>query len=435
MENRKGYKMSKGNQHEEGRGGDTSVRGFGFGKLSKIKKALPLTLVLAMVFSIVVVAVSGGLPNVHIYPTVLQCNVSPSEGNYTDTFTYYLSIIGPKEATITLEIYQPANNTWEVKDEENQTWIYDEHKKPKETNFTVTPFINMSQGGISSYRFRYDDGPVTSAHYPGPRLPPPPSPGPYVKFFQITPNSSDEAFYDLGDTTAFDYNVTATSNVDRWFDITLKVYDPEEEKWELKGESTLVYLKAGENKTLEWGNIKPFESLKSDNSIQNRIGTNSNFTFVYSGNKADKDFTGPKLVEAFKDPEIKPEIIRWGDNFTYSIRVIACKNMSITLRYYNGTQWLNADKSDPTRYYNYTTPEEWKKLTWNCKATDSWEEVRFVEEDIIGGASVETTSLEGRVSQLSASKPKRSYPVPVIVKEEKKIEKFLSRKNKLSKGE
>jgi hypothetical protein len=138
---------------------------------------------------------------------------------------------------------------------------------------------------------------------------------------------------------------------------------------------------------------------------------------VKSGNKADKDFTGPKLVEAFKDPEIKPEIIRWGDNFTYSIRVIACKNMSITLRYYNGTQWVNADKSDPTRYYNYTTPYEWKKLTWNCKATDSWEKVEF-ERDIIGARSAKTTSYELGVSQLSASKLRGSYPVPVIVKEE-----------------
>jgi hypothetical protein len=242
MKNRKGYKMSKENQHEEGRGGDTSVRGFGFEKMSKIRKALPLTLVLAMVFSIVVVAVSGGLPNVHIYPTVLQCNVSPSEGNYTDTFTYYLSIIGPKEATITLEIYQPANNTWEPKG--NGT--YDKPKRIENHTFTITPFINMSQGGISSYRFRYDDGTVTSDHYPGPRLPPPPSLGPYVKFSPITPTDSDEAVYTLGDTTAFNYKVNATSNVDRWFDITLKVYDPEEEKWELKGESTLVYLKTGE---------------------------------------------------------------------------------------------------------------------------------------------------------------------------------------------
>jgi len=419
MKNRNGHKMGKENQHEERQGRDRSEGGFWFEKLS-VKKALPLALVLAMVFSIVVVAVSGGLPTVHIYPTVLQCSVSPDKGNYTDTFTYYLSIISPKTATITLEIYQPANNTWEVKDEKNQTWIYDEPKEIENHTFTITPFINMSQGGISSYRFKYDDGPVTSAHYPGPYLPPQVNVNSSVKFFPITPNSSDEAFYDLGDTTAFNYKVNATSNVDRWFDITLKVYDPEEGKWELKGESTLVYLKAGENKTLEWGNIKPFESLKSDNSIQNRIGDNSIFTFVYSGNKAG-NFTGPKLVRAFKGLKIKPEVIRWGDDFTYSISVIACKNLSITLQYCNKTQcneteWINANKTEPTK--DYTTPYKWKKLTWNCKATDSWDDVRFVEEDIIGGASVEMTSLElgMGISQLSASKPRGNYPVPVIVK-------------------
>ncbi len=420
--NKNGYKLgkrSKETKHEEKRQKDRSERGFWFEKLS-VRKALPLALVLAMVFSIAVIAVSGGLlPKPDIKPKVVQCYVNPPEGNWDDTFTYNLSVIGPREAKFTLEIYQPANNTWEVKDKTNQTWNYTTPKEQKGKDFTVKPFIKQSWGGISSYRFKYEDGILNTilGPYPGPSLPKPEEvEPPHVNFSQIMPTDSNESDYHVysGDTTAFDYAVNAISNVDRWFDISLRVYDPVEKEWKQKGENKPEYFKAGESKNLTWENIRPFESLNVS-KIEKYIGKYSNYTFMYDGNKSH-NFRGPKLVVAFKDPEINPEVVSWGDNFTYSINVTACKNLAITLKYYNGTGWNEVEEKN----YTFTGKIDWIPITWNCTATDSWEEVEFEWRD--DGSEAEAAKMTGSelgVSQLSASKPERSYPVPVIEKEKK----------------
>lgn len=66
MKNRNGYKLGKvgkETQHEDRQRGDRSERGFG--KLSA-RKALPLALVLAVIFSIAVVTVSGGPPRLPV---------------------------------------------------------------------------------------------------------------------------------------------------------------------------------------------------------------------------------------------------------------------------------------------------------------------------------------------------------------------------------
>jgi hypothetical protein len=427
-ERRRGMKTRSGNVNKETQYEDIKRRVksesyFGGGKLS-VKKVLPLALVLAMVFSIAGVVVSGGdLPVPIIKPTV-DCSVSPVKGNWTDTFTYQLNITGPESSRlrrviVTLEIYQPATNTWEVKDEKNQTWIFTTNGEARGHPFTVTPFIEQSWGGISSYRFLYEDGiiNVILGPYPGPSLPKKVEAVlPSVDFSSPSkPIGNEEAdYYMSGDTKAFDYIVTATSNDSICFDISLRVHDPVEDVWILKGENKPTCFTAGETETLRWRNIRPFESLNKSR-IDKYIGKHSKFTFVYPGGKSE-NFIGPILVVVFKDPEINPEVVSWGDSFTYSINVSACRNLDITLKYYNGTDWVNANKTESPK--NYTTPYKWKPLIWNCTATDSWEGVIFEWKD--GGSeaeAAETTSLELGVSQLPL--PKRSYPVPVIVKEEK----------------
>ena len=373
--------VSKETQHEGIKRRDISESGFWGGKLS-VKKVLPFALVLAMVFSIAGVVVSGGGLPVPIIKPRIQCSVSLDEGNWDDPFTYQLNITGPKgpkEAIITLEIYQPATKIWEVKNKTEQTRIYPDPGVLYRTNFTLEPFVKESQGGISSYRFRYDDGiiNVTSDHYPGPSLPKKVEAVlPSVDFSSPSkPIGNEEAdYYMSGDTASFDYIVTATSNDSICFDISLRVHDPVEDVWMLKGENLPTYFTAGETKTLIWRDIRPFESLNKS-KIDKYIGEHSKFTFVYPGGKSE-NFTGPMLVVAFKDPEINPPIVSWGDEFNYSINVTACRNLSITLLYHNGTKWVPANKTEPFAK-NYTTPYEWEPLTWNCKAMDSWEKVKF----------------------------------------------------------
>ena len=379
----------KETQHGDRKRRDGSESGLGIGKLS-MRKALPLVLVVALVFSIAVIAVSGDLPKPNIRPKV-QCSVDPSEGKWTDAFTYQLNITGPESSRsrnviVTLEIYQPATNTWEVKDEKEQIWCFTTKRGPNETSFTVKPFIKESEGGISSYRFLYDDGiqNMILGPYPGPSLSKPvptatPNGGvlPHVDFdIPSEPSATAEAYYnmDTGETTAFDYNVTATSNSGIWFDISLRVCDPVEDVWMLKGENKLTHFSANETETLIWRGMSPFESLNKS-KIGEYIGKQSNYTFVYPGGKSDT-IAGPKLVVAFKDLEMDPKIVDYGDDFSYSINVNACRNMSITLLYYNGIEWVPADEKEPAK--RYTTPHKgWESLKWNCKATDSWEKVKL----------------------------------------------------------
>jgi hypothetical protein len=374
-------------QHEDRKRRDRSESGFWGCKLS-VKKALPFALVLAMVLSIAGVVVSGvDLPVPRIKPLV-DCSVNPVEGNWSDPFTYQLNITCPESSrprmvTVTLEIYQPATNTWEVKDEKNQTWIFTTTGgEPNETSFTLEPFINASYGGISSYRFLYDDEMqnmiLVLGPYPGPSLPKLTKVEfPHVDFHRLSePNATDEACYnmDTGETTAFDYNVTATSNSDIWFDISLRVHDPVENVWMVKGENMPTYFSANETASLIWREIRPFEPLNKS-KIGEYIGKQSNYTFVYPGGKSDT-IAGPKLVVAFKDLEMDPEVVDYGDDFTYSININACRNMSITLLYYNGIEWVPADETEPAKKYE-TPHKEWESLNWNCKATDSWEKVKL----------------------------------------------------------
>ena len=424
MKNSRGYKLrkeGKETKHEEKRGGDRSEEGFE--KLS-VRKALPLALVLAVVFSIAGVVVSGelGLPIPPIKPKV-QCSVSLPEGNWNDTFTYNLSVIGPREAKFTLEIYQPANNTWEVKDDEKQTWTYTTPKAQNGTNFTLKPFIKQSWGGISSYRFKYEDGLLntTLGPYPGPSLPKPVEvKPPHVSFSQIMPTDSNESDYHVysGDTTAFDYVVNAKSNVDiaRWFDISLRIYDPVEDEWKQKGESKPEYFKADESKNLTWKNIRPFESLNKSR-INEYIGKQSKFAFVYAGNKSE-NFTGPVLVVAFDNPKCNKAEVSYEDWFNYSIDVNGSRALNITLEYLCEGEWIFENITNAT--WKYINTGNWiRQHTWDCQAINTWEDVRFRWwEKVNETKAAKMTSLElgMGISQLSASKPKRSYPVPVIVK-------------------
>ena len=159
MKNSRGYKSgNEGNEtkHENRQRRDSSEEVFGLKKLS-VRKALPLALVVAMIFSIALIATSGGLPPIKVKPKVNYYDVNPSTcnnltGNRTDSFTYYLDITAARNASITaLEIYQPANNTWE---EIELNWDFKKHEANK-TNVTIEPFIKQSQGGHSSYRFKY----------------------------------------------------------------------------------------------------------------------------------------------------------------------------------------------------------------------------------------------------------------------------------------
>jgi len=313
-----------------------------------------------------------------------NATVYQEEGNWSDEFNYSVLVTASRDLTIALKVFDPCLETWSGAMDRT----YFNTSGWKQLNWTVNgaTFFSENCSGESKFYFEYE-GKETKV-YPGPDLggngsdvdQGPDNKGitnPHVDFgVPSAPSATAEAYYDIdtGATTAFDYNVTATSNSDIWFDISLRVCDPIEDVWMLKGENKLTHFSANETASLIWREIRPFESLNKS-KIEEYIGKQSNYTFVYPGGKSGT-IAGPKLVVAFKDLEMDPKVVSYGDDFTYSINVTACRNLSITLRYYNGTEWVPADETEPAK--RYTTPHKgWESLKWNCKATDSWEKVKF----------------------------------------------------------
>ncbi|MBE9594254.1 MAG: hypothetical protein IMF19_12350, partial [Proteobacteria bacterium] len=106
------------------------------------------------------------------------------------------------------------------------------------------------------------------------------------------------------------------------------------------------------------------------------------------GHKANKNFSGPLLVGAFKEPRIvpDPENISYGDNFSYSVNVIGSEKLNITLRYLCDGKWISEDITKPiTR--EYTNITKWEPLNWTCKAINTWEDVKF--DVIVTGEEIE----------------------------------------------
>jgi hypothetical protein len=382
--------VDKERQYEDRKRRDNSKSGFWVGKLS-VKKALPLALVLAMVFSIEVIAAFGDLPRPNIKPDV-ESYVSPSEAyNWTVAFTYYLNITTPRNASITaLEIYQPATNTWEEFKIESP-WIFTKHIPVTEKNITKRPFIKKSEGGHSSYRFKYEDGILNTflGPYPGPYLLPKVEiEKPTVNFSLINLTAyrgprdfqmSYEADYHnySGDTTAFDFNINAIATNTQWYDISLLLQDPVTGEWMVVGNKKQE-LEADKTETLKWEKIRPFESLDK-NRIDEYIGKQSRFKFVYDEKSSD-DLPGPELVVAFDNPECNPTVVPYKGYFNYSIGVIGSKGLNITLEYLCEGKWISdnitsANRPDAT--WNYSNVSSWTPHTWRCQAINTWEDVRF----------------------------------------------------------
>jgi len=356
--------------------------------------------------------------------------VEPPDGIYNTSFNYSVGRVNITEhvdiSEIKLEVLNPHTLTRTVYNQTNST------------NNTLVWHVRPFEGdpecrGTARYCFIYGDDvwPEMVPCY-GPEIIPPPSPPPELKGWAKSTTGERnlskenvteciEYYVHTGYVTPF--NFTATSkNTD--LDLELLIRDPETGNLERRGGPQ--HCEAGENVT--WNYITPFDSISID-KIKGCIGKRLNFTFMYQGQVYKEEFEGPELLVAFKNPKY-PTHVPYGEKFNYSIDVIGSRALNITLEYLNKGKWTSKDVSRFEWNYTDTDIGNWTTHAWNCKAMKEWEDVRFRWWE--KGNETEAAKMTGSelgVSQLSASKPKRSYPVPVIVWEEKKIkkiEKFLS---------
>ena len=361
--------------------------------------------------------------------------VEPSDGRYNWIFNYSVEIVNVTEHVtqeeIKLEVLNPHNL--------NRTTFNQTGKINNTLMWSVKPFIDDPDcRGTAKYYFKYDDDRWPEVPCYGPEITPRPLElkGWVNSTTAERGNMKMEYYVHTGYVTPFDF--TASSNRD--VDLELLICDPE--AGGLKRKGSLQHCKSGGNVT--WNYIKPFDSNEEpcgkpqginshitntaaatlwqatgnyqvkENKIKDYLGKRFDFTFMYGGDIYEEDFQGPELVVAFKDPKYPEEVI-YGEMFNYSIEVIASETLNVTLQYYNGTEWVSANKTDSVKDY---IPNEWETLTWNCTATEQWKDVRFKWwEEGKGTKIAGTASLELSISQISASR--RSYSVPVMVKEEK----------------
>ena len=322
-------------------------------------------------------------PGPDLIPLIEYTNpeVEPGDGRYNWLFNYSVEIanvtehVNPEE--IKLEVLNPhtlARKTFNQTGRENDTLLW-----------RVEPFIDDPDcRGTAKYYFVYGDDRWPDVPCYGPEITPPP-PAPVELEGAVGSTTTErgdlkmEYYVHTGYVTPF--NFTASSK-DRDVDLELLIRDPEAGGLERRGD--LQHCSAGG--TVTWKYIEPFDSIKED-EIKDYIGQSFDFTFMCGGDVYARDFPGPELVVAFRNPKCPTEVI-YGDTFNYSIDMIARDELNVTLQYYNGSVW------NPVGEKEYAGGKEWKTLKWNCNATEQWKDVRFKWWEDGGGTLMGVSQLD-----------------------------------------
>jgi hypothetical protein len=347
--------------------------------------------------------------------------VEPGDGRYNWLFNYSVEIANVTEhvnpEAIKLEVLNPHTLT--------RTTFNQTGKINNTLMWSVRPFIDDPDcRGTAKYYFMYGEDRWPEVPCYGPEITPPPPPPIALDGWaeSTTAERGDlkmEYYVHTGYVTPFNFTASSNSEVD----LELLIRDPETGGLERRGDVQHCYAGG----TVTWQYIEPFDSIKED-EIKDYIGQSFDFTFMYGGDVYARDFQGPELVVTFRNPECPTEVI-YGEMFEYRIEVIAGETLNVTLQYDNGSTWNAVGDGK-----SYTDRKEWETLTWNCTATEQWQDVRFNWWGVGEGTEMEGTKLE--VLQMKDKKPffqkeffsftketiynkKSGYPVPVIVKEKK----------------
>lgn len=306
--------------------------------------------------------------NLNIIPVSVKfenASVDPEVGYWDDKFNYSIWVTASIDLDVNLSIYDPCREPEPWIDLGKQRYTEEDVNRPKKLNWTNEEPFKKYCVGRSKFYFGYL-GKETQVFF-GPELVKPPP-----EFDNGTTNPNVTIYCNWSkSSTPCNYSVNVSTEDE--YKVRLLVKDPNSNDWIPKGDVKDV---SRETKNLvTWYGIKPFESLNIDNItlyIDNE--TRANYTFEYDGhNSANKNFSGPLLVAAFRDPKIDREEINYNDTFNYSIDVIGSRNLNVTLKYYNGRGWVNASKTEPTK--DYIPSEGEKPLTWSCIANETWEKV------------------------------------------------------------
>ena len=326
---------------------------------------------------------------------IVDTNVMPSEGKYDETFTYVINITANSHTDYSIDVnltigsdkYYPSISKTPC------TWKGETIEKGKITTLSC-PNVRFTGPVLLSGEFRdwvlEGIDPVWNrawyqvhirSHLCSPPLKPceekhtDPETGPVLTKCILNFYESNVKYNETGcpDKLLFDYDVKVWQNANNTIELQVFNYSTPNSKFESKGTRNCTTLFA--NHTLKW----PDTNLDRNNLDHDLKGQ---YRFVVVGGQKGEYspiYPGPKIIEKFYEPDVKPREGTNSDVFDYSITINAniCDKIEFQVYNYTSGEW----DLKGTRI-NYTTPGknqtlEWHNIRLNSHQFDQYNDSRY----------------------------------------------------------
>ena len=339
-------------------------------KMRKIvdRKIMALVLVGIVTLSLGIILAQAGLGSersvvIPVIPAAKNANVTPTEGNWDDSFDYSVDVSYYNLTEIELWIYHPAEHDWIFRGtrEYNATG-----GKWQTLWWNERPFDRNCEGESSSYKFVWT-GTILKIggkeRLFGPRIIINES-LPWVEFGNETVSCRGNATYKS------DFNYSIEVNASKTIDIELMVYDPCLGIWtSVEGHTTYSSAEGGWQTLTTWNNTKPFLRTKCKERL-------AKFRFKACREEIctfSPEYDGPYLMPLikFKNAKVEPESGKYNTSFNYSVE------------FFNKTEHVDIDKIKLMVWNPHTGREEEispENVTNQTNSMKKWSAKPFVDD-------------------------------------------------------
>lgn len=310
-------------------------------------------------------SISVSTAQLDVVPNVKDPLVKPDPGNYTDTFTYSISVNYSKEVRVRLLVWDVTTNVFEPRDAKwytnNSTW--------KPLSWLDITYTEKFEGEHLSFKFEWYKessaewrplkvctGRKCKEVFPGPTI-------------NITPPI--EVRFDNADVNPKNINCTGNVSYNVYINasgeaiIALEVYDPIKD-WRPTGERK-TYTNINRLENMSWTVTKPFEDLKFCGDLDTRY----RFKAYIKGELVNSSaiYSGPRVFGAtLEKSTVTPPEGNYNDNFTYQVEVSNVTEGDLINIYLETRNPCTGERKD---IGNATTSYKTKKAgTWILYWTD-----------------------------------------------------------------
>jgi hypothetical protein len=310
-------------------------------------------------------SISVSTAQLDVVPNAKDPLVKPDPGNYSDTFTYNISVNYSKEVRVRLLVWDVTTNVFEPRDEKwytnNSTW--------KPLTWPNITYTEKFEGKHLSFKFEWYKessaewrplkactGIKCKEVFPGPAI------NLNTTIIEVRFDNADVNPKTINCTGNVSYNVYINASGE--VIIALEVYDPIKE-WRSTGERK-TYTKIRSLENMSW-TLKPFEDLKfcGDLDTQYRFKAYNVKGELLNSSAIN---SGPRVFGAtLENPTVTPPEGNYNDNFTYQVEVSNVTEADIKDI---DLQTLNPCTKERKDIGTATTFETKKTGTWILNWTD-----------------------------------------------------------------